>query len=78
MKTDYEGHERVYRQRKTEGYVGWAKDETVYDEYITAYSSLKAHLEPAATKHALELGCGAGNITVFSLKIQLPSVISVH
>ncbi|MBM0743823.1 class I SAM-dependent methyltransferase [Phormidium sp. CLA17] len=66
MRTDYPGHDRIYqRNRNDPDYAGWFK----YDEMIEYW---QLSWRPLTQKNAfpkqgklLELGCGAGNPSIF-------------
>ena len=64
MKTNYGGHDTLYKQRKALGQAGW-DDEEVYKHF---QAELAPQLDAAGAEpgmHVLELGCGAGNMTVW-------------
>jgi len=64
MRTWYEGHDRTYQKRKAEGQAGWSTTED-YNEFQTIVE--KTLHQVTIPKHGklLELGCGAGNMTLW-------------
>lgn len=64
MKTDYIGHDEAYKKRKAEGRPGWATAEVAQENIATLEEVLQAEYVPKSGK-LLELGCGAGNITLW-------------
>jgi 2-polyprenyl-3-methyl-5-hydroxy-6-metoxy-1,4-benzoquinol methylase len=65
MKTNYQGHDNVYKKHKAEGKGGWDPTPEVTKETFANLSKmLEAKYVPKKGK-LLELGCGAGNITLW-------------
>ncbi len=63
FKTWYKGHDKTYIKRKALGYAGWDDDKGTkanIDRFLNAFS------HPIVSKNSsiLELGCGAGDITI--------------
>ena len=64
MKTCYFGHDAVYGRLRNEGAAGWETTESVYaEQYARLQCILAAGHAPRAGR-LLELGCGAGNMSV--------------
>ena len=65
MRTNYVGHDATYQRYRSEGAVGWDQTDAAYREHESALDGvLGAGLAPK-TGRLIELGCGAGNITVW-------------
>jgi 2-polyprenyl-3-methyl-5-hydroxy-6-metoxy-1,4-benzoquinol methylase len=67
MKTDYSSHDEVYKKLKAEGKFGWDAVEVTEDMISTLENLLIAKRIPESGK-LLELGCGAGNISIWLAK----------
>lgn len=68
MKTNYLAHDAEYKRRKLKGYPGWADQETLASNLRTLESEFTAHgslLRNLSGNHALELGCGAGDLSIW-------------
>ncbi|WP_143437789.1 bifunctional 2-polyprenyl-6-hydroxyphenol methylase/3-demethylubiquinol 3-O-methyltransferase UbiG [Hydrocoleum sp. CS-953] len=66
MKTDYPGHDRAYQRRQNNPeYAGWMKHEELEEDWQLSWQPLMQ--KPAFPKQGklLELGCGAGNISIY-------------
>lgn len=59
MKTDYFGHDQVYRARRAAGQPGWATAAQVAEYQTILERTLRPSYTPAAGR-LLELGCGDG------------------
>ncbi len=74
MKTNYISHDELYKKRKAEGKQGWTTPEQVED-YIPIVEIEKT-LQPEyipKSGNLLELGCGAGDFTLWLAEISEPS-----
>jgi 2-polyprenyl-3-methyl-5-hydroxy-6-metoxy-1,4-benzoquinol methylase len=67
MKTDYSSHDEVYKKLKAEGKLGWDTAEVTEDIILTLENLLSTRNIPESGK-LLELGCGAGNISIWLAK----------
>ena len=65
IKTDYLSHDGVYRRLRSEGKVGWSETEDAYVEQKSRIQEMLGNLCLPSGSEVLELGCGAGNITVW-------------
>ena len=63
-KTNYPDHDRKYRQFKKEGRAGW-RTEDGYKKDKPFWENVFAHDCIPKSGKLLELGCGAGNLTVW-------------
>jgi len=63
VKTDYEGHDRIYKRLKASGKQGWA-DADQLQEYIQALDGMLSIDGVPSAGRALELGCGDGRNSV--------------
>jgi ubiquinone/menaquinone biosynthesis C-methylase UbiE len=65
VKTNYFGHDRVYQaKRNSANAVGWDSDDASYEKFFgQVTAALPALANPPGVK-LLELGCGAGNLTL--------------
>ena len=59
LRTDYFGHDHVYRKRRETGQPGWATDEQAAEYHEILERTLRPSYTPA-TGRVLELGCGDG------------------
>lgn len=66
MKTWYEGHDKIYKKRKENGWPGWDESEETVDEIIANLENAFSYLCVPEKGNLLELGCGAGNIALWS------------
>jgi 2-polyprenyl-3-methyl-5-hydroxy-6-metoxy-1,4-benzoquinol methylase len=64
MKTCYIGHDQHYQQRKAEGLPGWGTSEQFTADIAILSDLLQTESLPGAGT-VLELGCGAGNISLW-------------
>lgn len=65
VNTYYPGHDKVYRRNKDQGLPGWDTTEAGYDTFKAVISRvLKLGVAPTSGR-VLELGCGAGNMTIW-------------
>lgn len=64
MRTDYCGHDREYQRRRAAGYVGWETAEGVAENIREIARAMEPGYVPK-TGRALELGCGAGDLTLW-------------
>ncbi|NOQ21636.1 MAG: methyltransferase domain-containing protein [Candidatus Aegiribacteria sp.] len=65
MKTWYVGHDKAYKKRKADGYEGWDTSADGYDEAKTKLDMIFGYGRAPKSGRLLELGCGAGNVTVW-------------
>jgi len=64
MKTDYFGHDKAYKSRKNEGMPGWDSASQIKKNIATLENLFQDEGVPKKGK-LLELGCGAGNSTLW-------------
>ena len=64
MRTNYIGHDNVYKKKKTEGMPGWATAEQIQENIARLKELLQAKYVPKSG-NLLELGCGAGDLTLW-------------
>lgn len=62
-KTDYAGHDARYKNRKAQGKTGW-NDENDWNEWRAEILDLMASGEFPKSGKVLELGCGAGDVSL--------------
>ena len=67
MRTWYEGHDHAYQKRKAKGQAGWDTTEEYEEFQIIAEEAFNLVNFPKHGK-LLELGCGAGNMTLWFAK----------
>jgi len=67
MRTNYIGHDNAYKKKKTEGMPGWATAEGIQENIACLKEVLRAKYVPKSG-NLLELGCGAGNLTLWLAK----------
>jgi len=65
VKTDYAGHDAVYQRHRAEGATGWDENAVVYQEQELLLARILAAGRAPPSGRLLELGCGAGNISVW-------------
>jgi SAM-dependent methyltransferase len=65
MKTDYVGHDRVYQNHRGGGQPGWDSSDARYEEFKVQVERVIARGAAPQSGRLLELGCGAGNMTVW-------------
>lgn len=65
IKTDYFSHDAGYRRLRSNGKAGWSETEEAYDEQKSHIQEILGTLCLPFGSKILELGCGAGNITVW-------------
>lgn len=63
MKTNYIGHDELYKLRKAKGWQGWGDAETIKSNLRTLDEELRRDFVPNSGR-VLELGCGAGGISL--------------
>lgn len=63
MKTYYEGHDAVYRKKKSSGQTGWDTSDVISENVKLMSKAIKALNIPKSSK-VLEIGCGAGDLTM--------------
>lgn len=63
MKTDYSAHEGIYQKKQAKGQAGWDPAD-VSKEVWEQFAAQMKHPALPATGSLLELGCGAGNLSV--------------
>jgi len=65
IRTNYEGHDDIYKNLRSQGTAGWDKTEEAYDEQKELIQRLtgEGHFPRSGT--VLELGCGAGNLSIW-------------
>jgi ubiquinone/menaquinone biosynthesis C-methylase UbiE len=64
MRTDYESHDLVYRRKHAAGDVGWGSEQDMAEHFSYLGKALTQRDFPKAGK-LLELGCGAGNVSLW-------------
>lgn len=64
MRTHYIGHDELYKKRKADGEPGWATAKGIQENIALLEEALQAEYVPKTGK-LLELGCGAGNLTLW-------------
>lgn len=65
METNYQGHDNVYRKLRAEGKEGWDPMPEITRETLTNLSEMLQAKYVLKIGKLLELGCGAGNITLY-------------
>ena len=65
MKTHYEGHDGLYRRRKAAGTAGWDDSPDGYAKFQRQVTEALSHGHAPKGGRLLELGCGAGNMTLW-------------
>jgi len=65
MKTNYPGHEKKYQKHRAQEHPGWSATEAVYTDFKAHVEGIMALGNAPKTGRLLELGCGAGNMTVW-------------
>lgn len=73
MKTDYPGHDGAYRRLKEKGALGW-DEARVYAEREKQFLEVMRQGHVPRFGRLLELGCGAGNMTVWLSKLGYEAV----
>jgi len=63
MKSHYFGHDAAYQYYKKSGRPGWSDEQTTR-ENIKELSTIIGRLQPLPGAKILELGCGAGNLSL--------------
>jgi len=66
--TDYIAHETVYLKKKLAGEQGWATDDVAIKNIQTLEKVLSPYDILAQAKSSLELGCGAGQLSLWLAK----------
>ncbi len=61
MRTSYEGHDLAYQRKRAAGEVGWASEQ----DYVEHFAVLDRMLARPRVGAVLELGCGAGNVSLW-------------
>ncbi|MEL6383934.1 MAG: class I SAM-dependent methyltransferase, partial [Cyanobacteria bacterium J06626_18] len=65
MRTDYASHDRAYRRKRNDpAYAGWIKQNELDDDWRLSWQPLIQKSAFPKQGHLLELGCGAGNISL--------------
>lgn len=65
MKTNYAGHDSIYKKHRSQGKAGWdANADSINETKAILEKALQSEHVPKKGK-LLELGCGAGNITLW-------------
>lgn len=64
MRTDYAGHDLAYQARRAAGAIGWATADD-YAEHFADLSKMLERPECPRMGRVLELGCGAGNVSLW-------------
>lgn len=64
LRTDYFGHDRIYRKRRAAGNPGWETAPVTADTLEALAQELNAPYLPH-TGRVLEIGCGAGDLSLF-------------
>lgn len=65
MRTDYIGHDRAYKRKRNDpDFVGWSKADAVAEDWQHTWQPLMAKKAFPKQGKLLELGCGAGNLTI--------------
>ena len=65
MKIDYIGHDRAYqRKRQNPAYAGWNETASLADDWQNCWQPMLQRNPFPKTGKLLELGCGAGNISI--------------
>jgi len=67
MKTDYFAHDKAYQNKKAQGDPGWDSQEQLNEDISGLEELIREGYIPDRGKF-LELGCGAGNITIWFAK----------
>ena len=65
MKTDYAAHERLYRRHRDKGFAGWSEADSNYAQWQADCEAILSRGNAPSTGRLLDLGCGAGNMTVW-------------
>ncbi|MGD0089447.1 MAG: class I SAM-dependent methyltransferase [Planctomycetota bacterium] len=65
MATDYSWHEEAYQRRKREGAAGFDKEQQSYTRFQQISATQMASPHVPRSGRLLELGCGAGNMTLW-------------
>lgn len=64
MRTNYIGHDELFKLRKAKGWPGWADEETLQSNLQTLQEEFSHDFVPASGQ-LLELGCGAGGLSLW-------------
>jgi len=66
MRTDYPGHDRAYqRKRNDPDYAGWCTHSGLSEDWQLSWQPLTQKNAFPKQGKLLELGCGAGNVSIF-------------
>ena len=65
MKTNYFGHEGLYKKRFADGFDGWDFHEGGYETFQAAIGARLDGPHAPKSGRLLDLGCGAGNNSVW-------------
>ena len=65
VRTDYKSHDGTYKRYKAQGGVGWDVTEAAYREREAALERILAAGRAPTTGRLLEMGCGAGNMSIW-------------
>ena len=64
-RTDYLGHDRQYRKRRADGRPGWGWAEDIRESHAALERLLQSDHAPRPGERVLEIGCVAGDNTLF-------------
>jgi ubiquinone/menaquinone biosynthesis C-methylase UbiE len=65
MKTNYLSHDAVYHKLRDDGMIGWDKTESAYAQQEEQLRTVLASGNAPCIGRLLELGCGAGNTSIW-------------
>ena len=65
FKTNYIGHDGIYKKRRQNDFQGWGETAEGYDRYISEVKEVIDHGNAPSSGKVLEIGCGAGNISIW-------------
>jgi ubiquinone/menaquinone biosynthesis C-methylase UbiE len=68
VRIDYASHDGTYKRYKAAGAVGWDQTDAAYREREAALATVLANGHAPAGGKLLELGCGAGNMSIWLAK----------
>jgi SAM-dependent methyltransferase len=68
MRTDYASHDPIYQRYKAQGAVGWDQTEAAYREREVQLDRILSCGRAPTSGRLFELGCGAGNISIWLAK----------
>ena len=64
IETDYLGHDTVYQRIQANNAIGWDPEEPSYQKMLAQVKSALPPFRPGQTPKLLEIGCGAGNLSI--------------